>query len=147
MEPTQELDYYKMRLRRYLHSGFPELLGNDVFIQERSDSAAEAYEEAFRAGNPVEVCNEEAKNVLFEGLHFSRFSTIFEVLISDFEQDLKDEQFRPVAIQLLPVCGPVFAKYELDDDFAYSPEYDLLYAELTGLIANWMGHKEDAGKK
>lgn len=138
METTEELDYYKMRLRKYLHGCFPELLEDKAFIQERSDSAAEAYEEAFLAGNPIDICKYEAQQVLFEGLYFSKYSTIFQVLVKEFEQDLKDEQVRPFAIQLLPVCEPLFEKYELDDDFAYSPEYDRLQTELTGAIALWI---------
>jgi hypothetical protein len=45
---------------------------------------------------------------------------------------------------LLPECENIFAKYPLSDDFAYEPEYDLLYTELTGAIAllietrNWL---------
>lgn len=138
METTQELDYYKMRLQKYLHSSFPELLEDHEFIQERSDSAAEAYEEAFRAGNPVDVCKDEAKQVLFEGLYFSKFSTIFDVLTSEFEHELKEEQFRPFAMQMTLVCEPVFAGYELHDDFAYSLEYDRLTTGLTGTIALWI---------
>ena len=35
--------------------------------------------------------------------------------------------------KLLPPVGNVFSAYDLsDDNFALSPEYDLLYTELTG---------------
>ena len=39
------------------------------------------------------------------------------------------------AIDFLPHCEPVFAEYPLTDGFAFKPEYDLLYTELTGTIA------------
>lgn len=134
---TIELNYYKTRLEKYLNDGFPELANNPTFIKERSDSAAETYEAAFLAGNPIEVCKEEANQVLFEGLYFSKLSTIVEVLIKEFENTLSEEQFRPFAHAMLNICEPVFKKYELHDDFAYSPEYDHLYTELTGVIARW----------
>ena len=37
--------------------------------------------------------------------------------------------------KLLPLVGNVFSIYDLsDDNFALSPEYDLLYTELTGAV-------------
>ena len=51
---------------------------------------------------------------------------------------MADEELRPFALKMLPVCEPVFAGYALTDDFAYSPEFELLYTELTGTIAIWV---------
>ena len=46
-----------------------------------------------------------------------------------FEQASDDAFIR----KLLPPVGNVFSAYDLsDDNFALSPEYDLLYTELTG---------------
>lgn len=39
-----------------------------------------------------------------------------------------------IAIRLLPHLKEVFEKYPLSDDFAYTPEYEQLYTELTGAI-------------
>ena len=39
---------------------------------------------------------------------------------------------------MFPVCEPVFSSYELNDDFANGPEFDLLYTEITGTIAIWI---------
>ena len=37
--------------------------------------------------------------------------------------------------KLLPLVGNVFSIYDLsDDNFALSPDYDLLYTELTGAV-------------
>jgi len=40
-----------------------------------------------------------------------------------------------ILTKLLPLVGNVFSIYDLsDDNFALSPEYDLLYTELTGAV-------------
>jgi hypothetical protein len=49
-----------------------------------------------------------------------------------------DEELRPFALKMMAVCKPVFEQYVLTDDFEDSPEYDLLYTELTGTIAIWI---------
>ena len=39
-----------------------------------------------------------------------------------------------VALRLQPSLEGIFSQYPLSDDFAYSPEYEQLYTELTGAI-------------
>ncbi|MDR2534099.1 MAG: DUF1896 domain-containing protein, partial [Tannerellaceae bacterium] len=39
-------------------------------------------------------------------------------------------------------CETVFSQYSLSDGFAYEPEYDLLYTELTGTIALYLESHE-----
>ena len=51
---------------------------------------------------------------------------------------MADEELRPFALKMFPVCEPVFSGYELTDDFAYGYEFDLLYGEITGTIAIWI---------
>ena len=51
---------------------------------------------------------------------------------------MADEELRPFALKMFPVCEAVLAGYELTDDFAYGYEFDLLYTELTGTIAIWI---------
>lgn len=42
--------------------------------------------------------------------------------------------------KLLPPVGNVFSAYDLsDDNFALSPEYSLLYTELTGAVVLYIG--------
>lgn len=74
----------------------------------------------------------------FEGLHFSKFDTVFKVVCNEFDTIMADEELRPFALKMFPICEPVFAGYELTDDFAYGYEFDLLYTELTGTISIWI---------
>lgn len=135
---TEELSYYRLTLIDYLRSSFPERLNEEDFINKRDEDASEAYEQAIRNGMTQEEASTEANAVLFEGLYFSKFDTIMDVLTEEFTEELEEDQFRPFAMQMLPVCERVFSKYELNDDFAYSPEYDKLYTEITGAIQIWI---------
>lgn len=139
MDTSQkDLSYFKLRLQELLHTSFPEKAWDTAFIDQRASWAANAYEGAFIAGNPIEQCNEIADYILFEGLHFSKFDTVFQVVCNEFDTLMADEELRPFAIRMLSVCEPVFNTYKLTDDFAYSTDYDLLYTELTGTIAIWI---------
>mgnify|MGYP001317271366 CR=1 FL=1 len=72
------------------------------------------------------------------GLHYSKFDTVFQVVCNEFDTIMADEELRPFAHKMFPVCEPVFEKYTLTDDFAYTEEYDLLYTEITGTIQIWI---------
>jgi hypothetical protein len=138
----KELSYFSLRLQELLNISFPELSGDQLFISRRSRLAANAYTEAFTSGNTVEQCTEIALYILFEGLYFSRFDTVFQVVCNEFDTRMADEELRPFTLKMLPVCETVFANYKLTDDFAYTTEFNLLYTELTGTIAIWI---EDNG--
>lgn len=134
----KDLSYFRLRLQELLNTSFPEKAHDENFINQRSSWATNAYEGAFRSGNPVEQCNEIADYILFGGLHFSKFDTIFQVVCNEFDTRMADEELRPFALKMLRVCEPVFANYELTDDFAYDYEFDVLYTVLTGIIAIWI---------
>ena len=134
----KDLSYFRLRLQELLNNSFPEKANDQKFIEQRSSWAANAYEGAFSSGNRIEQCNEIADYILFEGLYFSRFDTVFQVICNEFDTIMADEELRPFALKMFPVCEPVFAGYKLTDDFAYGYEFDLLYTELTGTIAIWI---------
>ncbi|TGD58974.1 DUF1896 domain-containing protein [Flavobacterium humi] len=142
MAAENKLSYYSLKLKQLLQVSFPELSGNKAFIDKRAQLAAKVYNDAFMAGNTIEQCNEIAQYILFEGLHFSRFDTVFKVVCSEFDTIMADEELRPFALKMLPVCIPVFDQYKLTDDFEDRPEYEWLYTELTGTIQIWI---EDNG--
>ena len=134
----KDLSYFRLRLRELLYASFPEKAYDNKFIEQRSSWASSAYEGAFRSGNPIDQCDEISNYILFVGLRFSKFDAIFQVVCNEFDTIMADEELRPFALKMLPVCEPVFSSYELNDDFANGPEFDLLYTEITGTIAIWI---------
>lgn len=136
--PQKDLSYFRLRLQELLNTSFPEKANDQKFIDQRSSRATDAYEGAFRSGNNIEQCNEIANYILFEGLHFSKFDTVFQVVCNEFDTIMADVELLPFALKMFPICEAVFSFYELTDDFAYGYEFDLLYTELTGTIAIWI---------
>lgn len=112
------------------------------FIASRADSAAGAYTEAVRTGSTHDAAAEIANQVLFAGLHFSRYDVIVTILWNEFSDAVPQGSAQSLALQLLPVCEEVFAKYPLSDDFQFEPAFDNLYTEITGTILIWL---EDNG--
>ena len=52
---------------------------------------------------------------------------------NEFADEVPGKKREAFIRKLLPPVGNVFSAYDLsDDNFALSPEYDLLYTELTG---------------
>ena len=138
MASENKISYYSLRLKELLNNSFPELSGDKKIIEQRGQLAAKVYNDAFIAGNTIEQCNEIANYVLFEGLHFSKFDTVFKVVCNEFDTIMADEELRPFALKMQIVCNPVFEQYRLTDDFTDSEEFEFLYTELTGTIQIWI---------
>ena len=88
----KDLSYFRLRLQEHLNCSFPEKANDQKFIDQRSSWAANAYEGAFLSGNAIDQCDEIANHILFEGLHFSCFDTIFQVVCNEFDTLMADEE-------------------------------------------------------
>ena len=137
-QQPQELSYYRLLLLSFLRESHPELVGDSNFIAARADSAAEEYSESVRSGSTHDAAAESANQVLFAGLHFSRYDVIVTVLWNEFSDEVPQGSAKTLALQLLPVCEEVFSKYPLSDDFQFDPAFDNLYTEITGTILIWL---------
>lgn len=132
------LDYYSLYLLNFLRESHPEKAGGHAFIEERAERAAEVYEQHFREGYGAAGAQELAIRSLLEGLHFSRYDMLRHVLTNEFGEEVPEKEIDPLALRLLPRLEHVFSIYEPTDDFAQSPEYDLLYTRLTGEVALYL---------
>lgn len=109
------------------------MVGNKAFIQKRADSAAKAYEHAVRGGLSVAQALEAADALLYHGLKFSKYDTVFEV-VSEWFPEISPERQKDFCLKILPLAEAVFKKYPIDDWFEASPSYRTLIIELTGFI-------------
>ena len=128
-EGQTDFSYYGLYLLEYLRTNRFEQATDETFIRERADRAAGMYERARLEGYTTAGAQELAMNILLEGLRYSKYAILREVVENEFSE-AKRESFTK---KLLPLVGNVFSIYDLsDDNFALSPDYDLLYTELTG---------------
>ena len=137
-----DISRFRLSLADFLRESHPERLKDGRFILACTESALDTYEQAIRNGDtPIEAA-EQANAVLFSGLHFSKYDTLKNILWNEYFNEVPEDEARELAIQLLPECETVFANYSLTADFAYEPEYELLYTELTGTIALYLESHE-----
>ena len=137
METTKkELSYFRLKLETYLGEHFPEMLSDKSFVTARADEALTTYYDAVAQGFSHPEAETMASEVLYRGLHFSKYDTLVSVLENEFEKELPSplsERLAPLLLKNKAVQS-VFNKYGLTDDFGATPEYEKLYTELTGTI-------------
>ena len=132
-ERRTDFSYYGLYLLEYLRTNRFEQATDETFIRERADRAAGTYERARLEGYTTAGAQELAMNILLEGLRYSKYAILREVVENEFSDDVPEAKRESFTKKLLPLVGNVFSIYDLsDDNFALSPDYDLLYTELTG---------------
>ena len=130
-----DFSYYGLYLLDYLRKNKFEQATDEAFIRERADRAVEAYERARLDGTSTSGAQELAMNTLMEGLRYSKYAILREVVENEFAEEVLEAEREAYTQKLLPLVGNVFSIYDLsDDNFALSPDYDLLYTELTGAV-------------
>ena len=130
-----DFSYYGLYLLDYLRKNKFEQATDETFIRERADRAAEVYERARLDGSSTAGAQELAMNTLMEGLRYSRYAILRDVVENEFAEEVPEAEREAFTQKLLPLVGNVFSIYDLsDDNFALSPDYDLLYTELTGAV-------------
>ena len=134
LTPQGELSYYGLSLLSYLKDSHPLRVADMAFIADCADRAAEVYSDTIRAGLTHIEAEELAAEELYRGLHFSAYNTIVNILWDEFADSVPEDNARAVALEALPLCANVLAKYDLADDFADNPQHEQLYTELTGTI-------------
>ena len=132
----KEVSFFRLKLESYMSEHHPERLGDKEFITARADMALTAYCDAVAQGFNHLEAERIASEVLFSGLHFSKYDTLVSVLEDEFERELPAPLPERLSLLLLSskAVQATFAGYELTDAFAASGQYGRLYTELTGTI-------------
>ena len=130
-----ELSYYGLYLLDYLRKYHPDKVSDTGLISGREEAASETFEKARRAGSSTEAAQEEAMRVLLEGLHFSPYALLREVVENEFADEVAASDREAFCRKLFPYLKNLLGGYDMSDDtFALSPEHDLLYTELVGTV-------------
>lgn len=130
-----ELSYYGLYLLDYLRKYHPDKVSDTGLISGREEAASETFETARLDGSSTEAAQEEAMRVLLEGLHFSPYALLREVVENEFADEVAASGREAFCREIFPYLKNLFAGYDTSDDtFALSPEHGLLYTELTGTV-------------
>ena len=132
----QELSYFRLKLRSYIGEHYPEKLQDTEFITARAEMALTVYCDAVAQGFTHPEAESIASEVLYQGLHFSKYDTLVSVLENEFEKELPAPLPERLATILLSnkAIQAIFDKFGLTDTLASDEQYDRLYTELTGTI-------------
>ena len=132
----QEFSYFRLKLRSYMSEHYPERLQDTEFITARADMALTTYCDAVAQGFTHPEAESMASEVLYYGLHFSKYDTLVSVLENEFERELPASLPERLALILLSnnAVQATFDKFGLTDTLASDEQYDRLYTELTGTI-------------
>lgn len=127
------LSYFEETLCTFLRQSHPELLSDNDFISRRSEEAAATFSRTRRDGYSVYEALELSRAVLYDGLRFSRYDTLFEV-VAEWFPEIAPHRRPDFCLKLLPLCEQVFARYAPGDDFESTPAYRVLMTELIGIV-------------
>ena len=137
--PVKGLSYYGLSLLSFLLESHPDLAGNAELIRTRADRA-ETYSQAICNGESRSEAEAQATQILYQGLHFSLYNTIVNILWDEFEELVPEDQARDIARKILPRVAYLKREYDLNDDFGSSPAYERFYTELVGTIQNLLDY-------
>ena len=108
-EGQTDFSYYGLYLLDYLRTNKFEQATDEAFIRERADRAAETYEWARLEGYPADGAQELAMRTLLEGLHYSKYAILREVVENEFSDDVPEAKHESFTRKLLPLVGNVFS--------------------------------------
>ena len=132
----KELSYFRLKLESYMSEHHPERMNDIEFITARADMALTVYCDVVAQGFTHPEAESMASEVLYQGLHFSKYDTLVSVLENEFERELHALLPEKLVSILLSnkAIQAIFDKFGLTDTLASDEQYDRLYTELTGTI-------------
>lgn len=135
MEKKKErepISAYELRLTDFIIENHPDKIDEVDFIRHKAKEAAMEFEESSKEGRSVQESLEAANRILIEGLKFSPYRTIKQIVEDDFfiEEREKDE----FIMQMLEHTKDLFLQYDTNDYFEGSPDHSKLIFEIIGKI-------------
>ena len=133
-----EHSVFAARLTEHIMTRHPEKMMDNAFITERAVQAAKAFENASFTGMSVEESMNEANRTLFQGLLFSPYMMVREVVLNELDYHEDDEELDEFTMQMLDMVTPVIQTHQPNDDFQGSQEYAVLYDEIKDTINQYL---------
>ena len=87
-QTKKELSYFRLKLEGYLRDHHPELMADSAFIGARADLALSTYCDSVAQGFSHLEAEAMASEILYQGLHFSKYDTLVSILEQEFSEEL-----------------------------------------------------------
>ena len=134
------LSYYGLSLLSFLLGSHRDGAADSILIRTRADRAAEAYSQAIRNGASRADADAQAARILYQGLHFSLYNTIVNILWDEFQDLVPEEEARTIARDILPHAAFLKQECALNEEIDTSPENQRFYTELVETIQNLLDY-------
>lgn len=121
-------------LKDFLDKYHPNLSADIEFIESRSELAQQTFIDSSKNGDNVEDSMRDAREVLYNGLHFSVHQLINDIIEEEFPSITDTETFR---LKMYEHIQPILSEYHIDDQFERSSKYDELYNRIIGIILEY----------
>ena len=127
---TKDISYFDLSLRAFLREYHPDLVNNVNFVSSRAEEAEVIYNKQMEENGNTVLALEEANQILFAGLNFSKLSFLKDVLENEFFLEVQKEDIETKSLSYFEQkeVQDIFNKYALTDDFEEDEErYQMLY--------------------
>lgn len=129
---------FTARLIEFMMSNHPDRMEDTPFILERAATAARTFESASMSGMTVDESMAEAEHTLFEGLHFSPYLMVQDVLLLHFGYTEDDDELDEFTLQMLEIVRPLISTHSPDDYFQSSDRYPVLFDQIKDSINQYL---------
>lgn len=143
-DKKMEQDYFTLYLQSYLQSDFSDLLARltpeeiENLVSERANQAASIFEQERLSGKDVLQAQEIAITELTNGLSFSTYSFLNNLLetefLSDYQRLTASDKRQTFLIAICPLLERLVQKYELKSGENQRLCYHLIISQLENLI-------------
>lgn len=134
---ANKLLFWELSLTDYISEYHPERIQDTEFISVRAEEAGKEFERNSKEGKTVRQAKEAAEKVLYEGLKFSKFKLLEEIVENEMPEIRQEEKYTFI-MQMMRVIEPIIQKYEPKDDFIGSEKEKEMYNMCVGRIYNYL---------
>ena len=136
------LNAFTLQLTQFLIENHPDKVSDTGFIQDRGQRAVETFASCSRQGMNVEESLHEATQVLYQGLHFSPYRMVYDMVESHFGYlPFNPEARHAFCMKMMELAAPVFERNMPktgNDDFEGSPAYHRTRIQVKNTIDKYL---------
>lgn len=136
------LNAFTLQLTQYLIENHPDKIADTGFIQERGQRAVETFAACSRQGMNVEESLSEAHQVLYQGLHFSPYRMVYDLVESNYGYlPFNSEARHNFCMKMMQLAAPVFAEHITrgrEDEFEGSPAFLRARIQVKNIINQYL---------
>lgn len=131
---TIDAEYFRKLLQTFLNTNEPDLSGDTILIEKKSEVAFKLY--CSLAKQDKSAALEMAKIKLFEGLEFSIYYFVLELICRYFNR-IPDRNIHQICQNILPQCVEIYNHFSFDEEKTLEDDYYNMVAAIQKIIRQY----------